>query len=390
MKVAALISGGKDSCYNLMQCIAAGHTIEALANLCPRDVDELDSYMYQSVGHQGLSLYSEALGLPLYQREIEGTSLNTRSIYYTPTDGDERLNLVCLAYMWRRDQSELLQEIIDTGIEAVLVKVAAIGLVPKKHLGKSVREMQPYLHNLNKKYDINVCGEGGEYETFTLDCPLFKKRITIEDSEIIETPGDVGYLKFKSLKLVEKEKDESGSVEKESLSHIKMEDHLKDILELEGNPQIKIGHEFLSSEEVLENENEITPVEKSHSLGNECSWASSEASSVKEALSNIASHLKSSGRSLQDIVSITMLVKDMKNYSHYNKEYNQFFDINPPTRTCVQIGDLIFIAGMIGMIPMSLQIVNESVETQARLAYRHIGRILPVISAKATIKSVVQ
>ncbi|RXG60933.1 Diphthine--ammonia ligase [Armadillidium vulgare] len=266
MKVAALISGGKDSCYNLMQCIAAGHTIEALANLCPKDVDELDSYMYQSVGHQGLSLYSEALGLPLYQREIEGTSLNTRSIHYTPTDGDEvedlysllkkvkeecqieavsvgaifsdyqrirvenvclRLNLVCLAYMWRRDQSELLQEIIDTGIEAVLVKVAAIGLVPKKHLGKSVREMQPYLHTLNKKYDLNVCGEGGEYETFTLDCPLFKKRIVIEDSEIIETPGDVGYLKFKSLKLVEKEKDESGSVEKESLSHIKMEDHLK-------------------------------------------------------------------------------------------------------------------------------------------------------------------
>ena len=24
---------------------------------------------------------------------------------------------------------------------------------------------------------MSVCGEGGEYETFTLDCPLFKKRI---------------------------------------------------------------------------------------------------------------------------------------------------------------------------------------------------------------------
>lgn len=38
MKVVALISGGKDSCYNLMQCISAGHSVEALANLCPRDV----------------------------------------------------------------------------------------------------------------------------------------------------------------------------------------------------------------------------------------------------------------------------------------------------------------------------------------------------------------
>jgi len=25
------------------------------------------------------------------------------------------------------------------------------------------------------KYGVNICGEGGEYETFTLDCPLFHK-----------------------------------------------------------------------------------------------------------------------------------------------------------------------------------------------------------------------
>ena len=31
----------------------------------------------------------------------------------------------------------------------------------------------------NKKYGLNICGEGGEYETFTLDCPLFKKRIVM-------------------------------------------------------------------------------------------------------------------------------------------------------------------------------------------------------------------
>ena len=29
------------------------------------------------------------------------------------------------------------------------------------------------------KYNLNVCGEGGEYETFTLDCPLFKKEIVM-------------------------------------------------------------------------------------------------------------------------------------------------------------------------------------------------------------------
>lgn len=35
MKVVALVSGGKDSCFNMMQCIAAGHDIVALANLYP-------------------------------------------------------------------------------------------------------------------------------------------------------------------------------------------------------------------------------------------------------------------------------------------------------------------------------------------------------------------
>ena len=29
------------------------------------------------------------------------------------------------------------------------------------------------------RYGINVCGEGGEYETFTLDCPLFYKSIQL-------------------------------------------------------------------------------------------------------------------------------------------------------------------------------------------------------------------
>ena len=29
----------------------------------------------------------------------------------------------------------------------------------------------------NDMYDSHICGEGGEYETFTLDCPMFQKRI---------------------------------------------------------------------------------------------------------------------------------------------------------------------------------------------------------------------
>lgn len=51
MKVVALVSGGKDSCYSMYLCTQRGHDIVALANLLPAEEapDELDSYMYQTV-----------------------------------------------------------------------------------------------------------------------------------------------------------------------------------------------------------------------------------------------------------------------------------------------------------------------------------------------------
>ena len=68
-RVIALISGGKDSCYSMLQCVAAGHEIVGLANLRPKNENEneLDSYMYQTVGHQAIDLYAEAMDLPLFR-----------------------------------------------------------------------------------------------------------------------------------------------------------------------------------------------------------------------------------------------------------------------------------------------------------------------------------
>lgn len=98
---------------------------------------------------------------------------------------------------------------IDCHINAIIIKVAAMGLEPAKHLGMKIEDMKPhlvkmvsrmhFLHMLlsmapafinsnsnlfcclfqKEKYGLNVCGEGGEYETFTLDCPLFTKSIVM-------------------------------------------------------------------------------------------------------------------------------------------------------------------------------------------------------------------
>lgn len=47
----------------------------------------------------------------------------------------------------KKDRNELLNEIIDVGhVDAILVKVAGAGLLPAKHLGKSLRDMRPALH----------------------------------------------------------------------------------------------------------------------------------------------------------------------------------------------------------------------------------------------------
>ena len=58
--------------------------------------------------------------------------------------------MVSLSYLWMQPQRNLLQGMIDSGIKAILVKVAALGLDPEKHLGKTLQQMQPILLRLNE------------------------------------------------------------------------------------------------------------------------------------------------------------------------------------------------------------------------------------------------
>eukprot|EP00891_Asterochloris_glomerata_P000500 jgi/Astpho2/500/Aster-03541 len=205
MKVVALVSGGKDSCYNMMLCTQHGHEIVALANLLPaeEEIDELDSYMYQTVGHQLVAAYAECMGLPLLRRRLTGTA-KRQEMAYEETAGDEvedllallafakhlhpeieavssgaiasdyqrlrvehvchRLGLVSLAYMWHQPQQLLLQSMMAAGVHAVLVKVAAMGLHPGKHLGRSLQEVQPALQRLASTKSL-ICGLLGHSPT---------------------------------------------------------------------------------------------------------------------------------------------------------------------------------------------------------------------------------
>ena len=67
-----------------------------------------------------------------------------------------RLGLVSLSYLWQQAQLPLLDNMIRCGVEAVLVKVAGVGLGVEL-LGKDLREVRPLLARLVGVYLVSTC-----------------------------------------------------------------------------------------------------------------------------------------------------------------------------------------------------------------------------------------
>ncbi|XP_057276191.1 diphthine--ammonia ligase isoform X2 [Pezoporus wallicus] len=393
MRVVALISGGKDSCYNMMQCAAAGHQIVALANLRPAEntgqTDELDSYMYQTVGHHAIDLYADALDLPLYRGFIKGTSINTGRVY-TACQEDEvedlyhlmklvkdkegvegvsvgailsdyqrvrvedvcrRLNLQPLAYLWRRNQEILLKEIISSNIQAIIIKVAAFGLDPDKHLGKTLDEMVPHLLELSEKYGVHVCGEGGEYETFTLDCPLFKKKIVVDSAEVVVHSADafapVAYLHFLKLHLENKEESSDTFMVNSCSCEVTCngDDDIFPSSE-EDEPQKNIPVIWKSL-----NHSSLDFTKTFGSSGKSLSgyqWFSgitahflpskgrNAQEAAREAFSSLRANMTSEGLKPKDIILVHLYMRSMKDFNVINSVYVTEFDLCPPARVCVE------------------------------------------------------
>ncbi|KAM9381336.1 diphthine--ammonia ligase isoform 2-T2 [Phaethornis superciliosus] len=376
----------------MMQCVAAGHQIVALANLRPArntgQTDELDSYMYQTVGHHAIELYADALDLPLYRGFIKGTSVNTGRVY-TACQEDEvedlyhllklvkdkegvegvsvgailsdyqrvrvedvcrRLNLQPLAYLWRQNQEILLKEMISSKIQAIIIKVAAFGLDPDKHLGKTLDQMELYLLEISEKYGVHVCGEGGEYETFTLDCPLFKKKIVVDSSEVVVHSADafapVAYLHF--LKLHLENKGESSDTFMFNICSCDVSCNDDDIFPSleEGEPQqnfpvisktlkhnyLAIGKTFGRSRKSRSGYQWFSGI-TAHFLSSKDKNAQEAA---REAFSSLQASMTSEGLNLKDIILVHLYVKSMEDFSVINSVYVTEFDLCPPARVCVE------------------------------------------------------
>ncbi|KAI9591545.1 hypothetical protein BDF19DRAFT_257385 [Syncephalis fuscata] len=479
MKVVALISGGKDSCFNMMHCRANGHDIIALANLYPpkdSGKDELDSFVYQTVGHDAIHWYAECMDLPLIRREIHGTP-ERQTLDYDVTINDEtedlyallsevktrypdvqgvsvgailsnyqrirvehvcqRLGLTSLAYLWQQDQTELLNSMVKNSLCSVLIKVAAMGL-NQRHLGKSLQEMQPTLLKLHNQFGLHVCGEGGEYETFTLDCPLFVKRIVIKTSEVVVHSDDafapVAYLKFKKLDV---------EIKSDSIPLLITPPDLQSLLKEMPLLPLPVSIQrptWNTTTSITEGENVAIPHVTKHTNG---LIAITGIAMPKETLEEeteacmlqLQEILQSHSRSWQHLLAMHLFVKDMSDFARINTVYQRFFTINPPTRVCVEVnlplnyrlridcivGDTIkqncqeretlhvqglsywapanigpysqcvkskgqmWIAGQIGLIPATLQLPQlstavEQFRAETMLSLRHVSRIAQAVN----------
>lgn len=115
LNVIALISGGKDSLYSILHCIRNGHNVVALANLHPplpgpsndpaqddkstnadaasTSTEDIDSFMYQTIGWSVIPLYESALGIPLYRASITGGAVDAGRVYRDTITADD--NVTC-------------------------------------------------------------------------------------------------------------------------------------------------------------------------------------------------------------------------------------------------------------------------------------------------------
>ncbi|KAG7394461.1 ATP binding domain 4 [Phytophthora boehmeriae] len=392
MQVVALVSGGKDSCYAMMECVRYGHEIECLAHLHPSldlsaDAAEIDSFMFQSVGHNVVQLIAESMELPLVSETITGTAVKTGIDYLESAAGDEvedlfrllqkvtqqfpnvqgvctgaifssyqrnrvenvcsRLGLTSIGYLWRREQTELLQEMIDSEVEAIVVKVASIGLNPRRHLGKTIAELQTQFMTLKENYQMNVCGEGGEYETFTLDCPLFKKRIVIDESHTVLHSDDyIAPVAFLSI-------DECHLEEKDPPNPSQLASRIPTPLSTPPTSNTKTSMDLKTATALA-----LAPVgargivptcsrfrDQLQLSGIMSSKAGDESLSLDEEMADIIAQLEESlkddGMVFSDICFVHMYVQDMSMFGRINTEYVRLLGQNlPPSRSCVEVSAL--------------------------------------------------
>ena len=211
MKVAVLFSGGKDSVYSSYLVKQQGHELVCLISVVS---ENQESYMFHTPNIEKTKKQAQVMDLPLVLQETKGEKEKEledlrkvigkvkeeygiggivtgaiQSVYQASRIQKicDELELKCINPLWQKDELEYLHELIENDFKVMIVGVFAYPL-DQKWLGKIIDEsFIKEVQELNEKYKIHVAGEGGEFESFVLNCPLFSKGLEVKSFKDIST-----------------------------------------------------------------------------------------------------------------------------------------------------------------------------------------------------------
>jgi len=223
MRVAVLATGGKDSALALYKVLNEGYKVKYLVSMIPLGED---SWMFHYPNIRLVDLFAEAVGIPIVKAETSGikerevddlkrlvSTLDIEGLVsgaITSTYQNARiekickqLRLKCITPLWHENPQEILKEILDVGFDVIVTGVYAFGF-NIEWLGRRIDDtVIQALMELNRKYDVSLVGEGGEYETLVLDASFFKKRIKVIEAKKI-WKNQSGYLLITKADLEDK------------------------------------------------------------------------------------------------------------------------------------------------------------------------------------------
>ena len=226
MNAGILFSGGKDSTYSAYLARQT-EEVTCLITLSP---SREDSYMFHYPNVRWTALQAEAMHLPqvmvrtegvkevelgdlenalrIAKREygIEGVYTGALASVYQKSRVEQvcgTLGLRPFSPLWGIDARTHFTNLMNASFEVVITGVASLGL-DQTWLGRRLDEKAvDDLLELQSRYGLNATLEGGEGETFVLDCPLFDMKIEIISSEK-RWDGVSGRLEIQEARLVPK------------------------------------------------------------------------------------------------------------------------------------------------------------------------------------------
>ena len=208
MKLACLFSGGKDSTFVIQLAQKQGHDVVCLLSVFAKS-DE--SHLLHHPNLQWTKLQSESMNIPQltansnYEKTEDELNVLSNLLFQAKEkfhiDGlvhggiksqfqkekfeslCTQLDLIAFAPLWDTEPVQYMNELIENDFNFIMTTVTSDGL-DDTWLGKPISKSEiKILKELSEKFGFNLNFEGGEAETFVINCPLFAHSIKINQTE---------------------------------------------------------------------------------------------------------------------------------------------------------------------------------------------------------------